>query len=243
MLLATIDDVRGEMTFDDIPDVENAIAGALKASTRVLERRLRTDFDFAARSDTFMVSPTRVQSIPDPQILSNLTAPRRARVGTGLFANSPLYTTEFSLNYGFITSTALADLTVQSATLIGHFTDGDADTVSDLRVFEGDSLDHTFTSQEDGRVYVQQVDVRGLFVRIEYTAGFTVASDDVYESVPNWLVRAAILHTQIMLDKNPVIRRPEGAESMIEVLLTELNHIIDEKTRYHPNAVKPLNST
>lgn len=239
MLLASVAAVRAELTFDDIPDVDAAIEGALKASTHVLQRRLRTDFDYAVREDTFMVDPTRQLSIPKPQILSNLTAPRRARVGTGLFANSPLYTTEFHLNHGFLTSTALADLTVKAVTLINHF--GDATLESDIRVFEGDGEDHTFTSAEDGRVYVTQVDVRGLFVRIGYTSGFTIASDMIFDDVPAWLERAAIIHSQIMLDKNPVLRRPEGAESMIEVLLREYNQIVDEKVRYHPGAVKPMN--
>lgn len=239
MLLASVDDVRAELTFDDIPDVDKAIEGALKSSTRVIERRLRTDFDYAARVDTFMVSPNRPASIPQAQILSNLNSPQRARVGTGLFANSPLYTTEFHLNHGFVESVALVDFTVVTATMIAHF--GDTSLESDIRVFEGDGFDHTFTSQEDGRVYIQQVDVRGLFVRIGYNAGFTVASDGVYDDVPGWLERAAILHSQIMLDKNPVIRRPEGAESMIEVLLQQYNQIIDEKVRYHPAAVEPLN--
>lgn len=239
MLLASVADVRAELTFDDMPDVDTAIEGALKSSTHVLQRRLRTDFDFVAREDTFMVDPTRQLSIPRPQILTNIQSPRRARVGTGLFANSPLYTTEFHLNHGFLTSTAIADLTVKAATLINHF--GDSSLESDIRVFDGDGEDHTFTSAEDGRVYVTQVDVRGMFVRINYTSGFTVASDLVFDDVPGWLERAAILHTQIMLDKNPVIRRPEGAESMIEVLLREYNQIIDEKVRYHPGAVKPMN--
>lgn len=238
MLLASVVDVRAEMTFDDLPDVDRAIEGALKASTHVLQRRLRTDFDYAVRSDTFMISPTRQLSIPQDQILSNIQAPR-ARVGTGLWANSPLYTTEFHLNHGFLISTAIADLDVKAATMIAHF--GDASLESDIRNFEGDNLDHTFTSAEDGRVYVTQVDVRGLFVRIDYTAGFTVASDGQFEGVPSWLEQAAILHAQIMLDKNPVIRRPEGAESMIEVLLREYNQIIDEKVRYHPSAIKPMN--
>ncbi len=240
MLLASVADVRDELTFDDLPDVDKAILGALKAATRVLERRLRTDFTFAAYEDTFLIDPNRIQSKPSAQVSSNLTTPRRARVGTGLFANSPLYETQFHLNHGFVTSSAIADLTVKSATMIHHF--GDASLESDLRDFEGDGEDHTFTSAEDGRVYVYQIDVRGLFVRIGYNAGFTVASDDQFEGVPAWLEEAAIMHAQIMLDKNPVIRRPEGAESQISVLLHELNFIIDEKKRYHPSAISPLNS-
>lgn len=240
MLLAPISQVRAELTFDDIPDVDNAIGAALKSATHVLQRKLRTDFDFAARTDTFAVSPTRPASQPEPQILSNLVAPRKARVGTGLYANSPLYATEFHLNHGFVESDAIADLTVVTATMIPHF--ADPNLVSDIRVFEGDGLDHVFVSKEDGRVYIHQVDVRGLFVRITYNSGFTVASDDVFDDVPSWLEEAAILHAQIMLDKNPVIRRPEGAESMIEVLLHQFNQIIDEKVRYHPSAVAPLNT-
>lgn len=238
MLLASIDTVRTELTFDDIGDIEDIIEGALKSATTVIASRLNTDFEQAARVDTFMVNPNRQLSIPKEQVASNL-APPRARVGTGLFANSPLYTTEFSLNHGFLTSDDLADLTVKSATLIAHF--GDETLESDLRAFEGDSLDHTFTSLEDGRVYVQQVDVRGLFVRIEYTAGFTTASDGLYDNVPAWLQRAALLQAEIMMDRNSVIRRPEGAEGQIEVLLREYNVIIDQHLRYHPGAVKPLN--
>ncbi len=238
MLLASVDAVRTELTFDDIPDIEAIIEGALKSAGRVIASRLNTEFDYTARTDTFMVSPTRQLSIPQGQVASNL-APPRARVGTGLFSNSPLYTTEFSLNHGFLVSDSLADLTVKSATMIPHF--GDADLESDLRVFEGDSLDHTFTSLEDGRVYVQQVDVRGLFVRIEYIAGFTVASDGLYDGVPGWLSRAAMLMAEIMMDRNSIIRRPEGAEGQIEVLLHEYKQIIDQHLRYHPGAVKPLN--
>ncbi len=238
MLLASVDAVRTELTFDDIPDIDAIIEGALKSAAHVIAARLNTNLDYTARVDTFMVNPNRQLSIPLEQAPSNL-APPRARVGTGLFANSPLYTTEFSLNHGFIVSTALADLTVKSATLIGHF--GDADLESDLRVFEGDSLDHTFASAEDGRVYVQQVDVRGLFVQIGYTSGFTVASDGLYDDVPAWLSRAAMLMAEIMMDRNSVIRRPEGAEGQIEVLLREYNVIIDQHLRYHPGAVKPLN--
>lgn len=238
MLLASVEAVRDELTFDDIPDVDKAILGALKSTSRVLERRLRTDFAFAAVTDTFMVDPTRKLSIPQLQISTNLVTPRRSRVGTGLFANSPLYETQFSLSRGFLDSTAIADLTVVSATMINHF--GDSSLEADLRNFEGDGEDHTFTSAEEGRLRVLQIDVRGLFVQATYNAGFTVASDDLYDDVPGWLETAAILHSQIMLDKNPVLRRPEGAESQIETLLFQYNEIIDEKIRYHPSAVKPL---
>ncbi len=240
MLLASVADVRAELTLDDLPDLDRAIFGALKSATHVLQRRLRTDFDYGVWEDTFMVDPNRPGSRPQVQLTSHLVTPQRARVGTGLFANAPLYETQFHLNHGFVGSTLKADFTVVSATTMFNF--DDADLVADLRTFEGDGKDHTFVSTEDGRLYVQQVDVRGLFIRVGYIAGFTVASDNVFEGVPSWLEQAAILHAQIMLDKNPVIRRPEGAESMIEVLTRELNYIIDEKTRYHPSAVSALNS-
>ncbi len=238
MLLASVDDVRIELTFDDIPDIEKAITGALKSTSRILERRLRTDFAFGSFTDTFAVDPNRLQSKPQLQISTNLVTPRRSRVGTGLFANSPLYETQFLLSHGFVASTAIGDLNAVSATMINNF--GDSDLEADLRIFEGDGKDHTFTNAEEGRLYVHQIDVRGLFVQIAYNAGFTAASDDVYDNVPGWLETAAILHAQIMLDKNPVIRRPEGAESMIEVLLREYNQIVDEKVRYFPSAVKTL---
>jgi hypothetical protein len=239
MLLASVDDVRNEMTFDDLPDVDTAIEAALKATTRVLERRLRTDFDYGTHTDTFLVSPKWVPSQPLPQVVTNTVVPTRARVGTGLYANSPIYSTEFKLNHGFLT--LLDTATVYSATLIPYL--DDSGLRANLRAFEGDGLDHTFFGDEEGRLYVSQIDMRGLYVQVNYTAGFTVASDLVYDNVPDWLVRAAIIHAQIMLDKNPVIRRPEGAESQFEVLKMELDAILREKSRYFPAAVKPMNRT
>lgn len=238
MLLASIDTIRSELTFDDIPDIEDIIVGALKSAGRVIASRLNTEFDYANRVDTFMVNPNRPLSIPMEQMPSN-RATTPATVGTGVWAGSPLYTTQFSLNHGFLVSDSLTDLTVKSATMIANF--GDSTTEADLRNFEGDDLDHTFTSLEDGRVYVQQIDVRGLFVRIGYISGFTVASDGQYEGVPSWLERAAIIQAEIMMDRNSVIRRPEGAEGQIEVLLGEYRQIIDQHLRYHPGAVHPLN--
>lgn len=239
MLLASVDAVRTELTFDDVTEVDNAILGALKAASAVLARKLRTDFDFASYTDTFMVPPNHAHSAPQP-LASNLFASPRVVSTQGLLASTNVIMTQLHLNHGFLTSTSLTDLTVKTSQLFAHFSDGNSNNISDIRVFPADGLDHIIPDTEAGLIYLSQVDVRGLFVQVEYTAGFTVASDDVYDDVPFWLEEAAILHTQIMLDKNPVIRRPEGAESQISALLTQFNTIIDEKVRYHPAAVKPL---
>lgn len=238
MLLAQVEDVRNELTFSDIPDIETAIEGALKATTRVLERKLRTGFDLATYTDYFLIPPDAVLSQPRQQQSVGTIQPAWQRFTSGIYANSPLYGTEIALNNGFLLDPSA--VTVQAATMIPYFTDGDPNNVADLRAFEADGLDHTLVTTE-GRIYIMQVDVRGLYIEVVYQAGFTVASDNVYDNVPAWLEEAAILHAQIMLDKNPIIRRPEGAESQIDVLLRQVNTIIDENIRYFPGAHKPMN--
>lgn len=237
-LLATVDEVRARLTFGPgLEDVERAIEGALQASTTILRSRIRTKFDYVSgKQDLFQVRATHVEAYPAPSVLLLESRPL-FNPHTGLFPSSPLYTVELLTNQGFILNASA--VSVEAATLIQNF--NDPNLVWDLRNFE-DGADHVSVDPEKGVVFIHQLNLEGLFVRVTYDAGFTVNSENVYE-IPDeylWLKEMAILHSEIMLDANPVIRREDGAAAQVEVLNRQLLMMYDEHVRYKPSAVKPL---
>lgn len=238
MLLASVEDIRMRLTFDEGTTVDNAIEGALLSTTPILESRLRTKFTRVdGEEEYFQIRKVHSEEFPAPTPFLN-SAPNRIRRG-GLFANAPLFTLECLLRRGFISETDTTNLKVEAATLIPNF--ADPNLTWNLREFD-DGLDHTFVDTERGMVTIHQLDVSGMFVRITYNGGLTVASDDLYDLTAdqNWLKELAILNTLLILNAHPVVR-PEGdLDAFMDAVKDDYETIYKDHMRYVPSAARPM---
>jgi hypothetical protein len=112
-----------------------------------------------------------------------------------------------------------------------------------LRSYNGSDL--TVLGAEKGVLRVDGANLTDKYVRVGYTAGFAVSSDDanLYDqaAVPDWLKELAIMQATILLYPNPVFRRAEDRSADEIRMIRETFEIsLEGHVRYTPRALNPL---
>lgn len=90
MYLSPVDELRLDLGFDDMPDITDAVQGALNAAEALLAARLGTEFAYGTFTDTFWV--------PEPG-----------------FTDQGRPITEFRLTRGFVSAVTSASLVLEVA--------------------------------------------------------------------------------------------------------------------------------
>lgn len=115
-----------------------------------------------------------------------------------------------------------------------------AGEITDLR-----SPDDLVTVDHDaGVVMINDTEFDNQYVRIGYTAGFTVDSSTppVYQSIPQWLEDLAVQHAIIELNTNPNLRVEEQKPADVSLLARLFQRALAPQIRYYPGALLPLPS-
>ena len=214
MYLAAISDLREQLGFDDMTDINTAIGDALDAAETQLASILRTEFNQVTVTDQFYIEDTPRQG---RAVKTELLLTRGFLIGqpTSIIVNeiSPISLTAFDLvqaNYG------------GNAGPLPNFIFG---------LEKGHGIDTT-------NFY------NATYINVTYTAGFepdptTPDFSYLISSVPKWLQNAAKLLALLLLADNAVITE---AGITIDKRLTEQQArlLCQPKIRYKPLALDPF---
>lgn len=227
MYLVGPDTVANRLTLSgSIGDFNRAIQGALRMARSLLETQLDTTFDrVSGQQDVFQI--TRVFNVEK---------------GTPRF--------DMRLSRGFLTGTTEALLAVRAAPTLYKLLNGtDGTDRQNLRDHTVTGYDYVRADTERGVVSVLDYDVinelgQASYVSCTYTHGFTVDTDEEYESVPSWLQDYAYLTAAYHVLNNPIIRTTVGDTDNLQDRLNDVKEQLKtmdrNRRRYYPSAFRPL---
>lgn len=204
MFLADPVELREQLGFEDMTDITDAVCMALDAAEPILASLLNTEFTIGTGQDTFYLKRPS-------------------------YVNYPMFSTEFRLSHGLITSMNSVVKAILPKVL------GTADAIDIMPDMEFD-LDKG-SAKDVTNEYCHQ------FVRFNYTYGFPVSGSDPrsYDLtvVPNWLKQAAKTQALLLLADHPTL-----TEANIKLdkptLSSQLRAQLARKVRYLPCGVLPL---
>ena len=222
--LVTVESVRTRIALPDRNLVTTAISNALEGATESLEAELRTSFsETTGFSELFYVDDS-------------------ALFGSRFYE-------KLALSKGFVTE-ASNDVRVEVAPRKLNILQGDA---LDLRDTTNGTVTHkdqfVELSLNEGVVVVQDFRLISQYVRITYDFGFAPDSGDpsLFDQtmVPSQLKELATLWAMLELTANPVTgidpnRRLEGDQQRPQHLRERINTLLDQLTRYEPEARVPI---
>jgi hypothetical protein len=223
-VLRSVADIRDDLGYDNVEDVNKSLASAIRTATESLASRIRDDFTRVTVVDEFYVE-------------------RSLQSGKGRIVQF------FKLGRGMIDSGET--INVYAANSARKVNDASADSVRvDLQdVAEDGDSNYVRFDHERGQMNVSDYDLSGLYVRVEYTAGFTDDGGNpaVYESTPQWLQELCTLEVSRRLDQMNnfprATRRTEEERQDTANIEAQLGDIILGHARYMPTAIKPEIST
>jgi hypothetical protein len=216
MQLAAVSDLRGQIGFDDMTDINTAIGDALDAAETQLAAILRTEFSQVTVTDTFYIedSPRTGRSVRNEILLSRgfLSAQPTTVITNSI---SPVFLTAWDIvqaNYG------------GQAGPLPNF-------IFDLP--KGHGMDTTNFYE-------------ATYLQVGYQAGFPPdgSNPDQYlltgpGSVPQWLQQAAKIMALINLADSAVLT---ASNIMVDKKLNQqqLQLLVQPKIRYKPLALDPF---
>ena len=199
-----------------VGDFNNAVIEAARGATATMASRFRfTDFnEYTARRDIFACERT--------------------------FGQGNTLTRSFLLARGF---TSKANVTAYYATSPIHLRNADLNNMVNLEdALEDGESDMLFVDEDQGLLTVYGIDLTGLWVLVDYTGGLSIATDDEYEGVPEWLSEAAMLQAAMNLSTSKVLKIDDEDGDDFSILKDQLKTALVDHRRYHPAAVKPTAS-
>jgi len=222
-VLRSVADLRGDLGYDDIKDVNESLESAIRTATESLASRLRDNF-------------TRVTVVDEYYVDTSL------QTGKGRVVQF------FKLSRGNVDSGETINVFVANS--FQKVNDATADSVRvDLQDVNGSGDNFVRFNHERGEMNVSDYAMGGLYVRVEYTAGFVTdgGSPEIYEGIPQWLSELATLEVSRRLDQMNnfprASRRTEEERQDTQNIEAQLGDIILGHARYMPMAVKPEIST
>jgi hypothetical protein len=218
-ILRSVADIRADLGYDDIRDVNESLESALRTATESLASRLRDDFTRATVVDEFYVE-TSLQS------------------GKGRVVQF------FKLCRGNVDSGETINVYVANS--FQKVNDATAASVRvDLQDVNGSGSNFVRFNHEKGEMNISDYAMGGLYCRVEYTAGFLTDGGNpaVYQGTPQWLKELATLEVSRRLDQMNnfprATRRTEEERQDTANIEAQLGDIILGHARYMPMAIKP----
>lgn len=101
--------------------------------------------------------------------------------------------------------------------------------------------DHVILDAQHGLITVADFDVSNMWICVTYSGGLSVASDDAYEGVPDWLADVAQTQAALFLTRNRTLTA-EG-DTDFSVLRNAMQSALEAHGRFYPGAVLPEMST
>ncbi len=214
--LATIEDVRAVIRFDDIEELNNAIASALEVATVALESGIRTSFARRTGADVFFIKPNEVS----PSLFEY-----HWRLTDGYVDSGQPFKVEMAYAYSDFGLGTATDIT---ANCIIDYTKG-------LVSYLGGAIFSIRTG-------VNKLD--GNFVKVSYTCGFNLSAvqgeEDLYSGIPENIKQAAILKAIVHLDTvSPTLRHEKNSAYDPKAMNTVYSTIIQKVMRYYPKYSNP----
>ena len=221
MKLASIEDVRHIIRFQENDETDTLISAALLAATSYLQTALRNEsFEQGSSYDLFYIEHHQVAS--------------------------GVYHYNWRLSRGFIDS--LQTFTVKVAENISDFGDSskEEDITGDCLVnyakgtvscLDGVSSQSSISGGGVGQI-------PGKYVRIDYTAGFTSEDGECFDGVPTWLRDLACYRAVVQMDMvSPELRHDEDSKSKSKPLQSLLESMMATRIRYFPGFQDPVGKT
>lgn len=218
MQLAAVADLRSELGFDDMTDINTAIGDAIDAAEVQLSSVLRTAFDYVTVTDTFFVEETE-------------------RFGRAV-------KTELLLTRGFLTGPVTSTLINSSPITLSAFDIVQANYQS-INGVPGPLPNFLFAPEKGHGIDVTNF-YQSTFIQCVYMAGFLADGTTPGQylltgtnSVPKWLQNAAKLMARIILADNAVVTE---AGIVLDKKSTEqqVRLLLQPKIRYKPLALDPF---
>lgn len=221
MYLADPAQIRVTLGFDDMANINAAIASALDTAETQLATMLMTGFDRQSVVDTFFVEQT--------EMIGNSNQPR----------------TELLLTRGFVVGSPTVAVTYAAAQSASAF-----QIVQDA-YSGGSSTSSNFVWRNESGYGVDLTSTFvGAQVAVTYVSGFeadTTNGDDppisyVIDQVPDWVQKAAtLLALTLVADNASVVEA--GIVINTKLAMQQLHTLIGKKVRYRPLACDPILST
>ncbi len=238
-VLSTIESIRDRVGGDVVANIDKAIASSLRATTPQLAHLLRAqDFDRGTFTDYFCPRMMIQQGSILDSGSAGWTRPSTGLTYRGDSGGYGVIGTPIGLHCGLRLSRAF--LTADAVTVVTASTMADLLNTGGTDVAENGG--NILIEREKGLVKIFDLDLRDQFVRVAYTAGFTVNTADEYESVPQWLVDAAEVKAVLNLDRDYPQFRGDRAGDPVSLVRRDDDWrlMVQRKVRYLPNAEFPL---
>lgn len=194
-----------------VSDFNEAVREASKAATRMVASMFRyTSFDaYTARRDFFQCD-------------------RMFGAGKGQRRS-------MRLSRGFInTGASFSAFYTPSPVYVRN---NQTDLIRDLQnVNEDGESDYLIIDATRGMLTVNTIDLTDMWVVVTYDGGLSVATDDEYEGVPDWLSDAARAQAAILLKQNPAFEVEDGDTSELSL---QIRHLRRDHERYGGGALLP----
>lgn len=219
-VLRSVADLRADLGYDDIKDVNESLESAIRTATESLASRLRDNF-------------TRVTVVDEFYVEESL------RTGRGRVSQN------FKLSRGNVDSAQTINV-YASRSFQGANDNSASSTRVDLQDVSGGDFDNFVRfNHERGEMIIADYQLGGSYVRVEYTAGFLTDGGNpaVYQGIPQWLSELATLEVSRRLDQMNnfprASRRTEEERQDTQNIEAQLGDIILGHARYMPMAMKP----
>jgi len=213
MYLASVSDLRSQLGFDDMTDINAAIGDALDAAEMQVASILRTEFNQVNVMDTFFISDTR-------------------RIGRAV-------KTEILLTRGFLQSQPTSVITNQiSPIFLTAF-----DEVQSQYGGTGGPIPNFIFDLEKGHAIDSTNYYESTYINVSYTAGFpfdpTTPDSYLISAIPQWLQTGVKLVALLLLADSAVVTE---TGIVIDKKMTErqADLVLQKKIRYKPNALDPF---
>lgn len=213
MYLASIADLRGQLGFDDMTDINTAIGDALDAAETQVAAILRTDFDKVNVTDTFYIDNTE-------------------RRGGAV-------KTELLLSRGFLTASPSQVITQQQAPI---FLTAFDEVQANYGGTGGPLPNFVFNLEKGFGIDTTNFYLK-TYIQISYTSGFdpdgTTSAQYNLTQVPGWLQQGAKLMALLLLaDSAPVTEA--GITINTKMVEQQARLLLQKKIRYKPVALDPI---
>lgn len=198
-----------------VDDFENAVVEASRAATSTLASRLRfTDFDeYTARRDMFYVDRT--------------------------FGDAQGFNRQFMLQRGF---TSTANVTAYYSSSPVNLRNADTDLLTSIKdTAEDGESNFLVVDGNQGLLTVYGINLTGLWVLVDYDGGLSVATDDEYDNVPEWLSEAAMAQAAINLSHHRALKADDDDADFSD-LRSAVVEAMSTHARIAPAALKPTAS-
>jgi hypothetical protein len=210
MLLASTADITAQLGFDDMTDINAAVAAALNSVEPQLAVAFKTSFPVAEYTDTFWVPQPTVKDYPHVE-------------------------TQFWLSCGFISATP----TVSAVKLRGSRFDFISSSPETFVIADGALIyDLEKGIARDWITYYHATRVTFSYSAGFPVDGSNSDSYDL-TTVPDWLQQAAKLLALVRLSDAPIIEEA-GVKIDVSTIKMQFDALISQHTRYAPMALIPL---